>query len=215
MTALFIVLGIVLIIFLLTILPVTVDIDYSSEFFYRIKYAGIVLFDNRKRFKIKAKKRKKKKEKPKKEEPDLKGEKKENFFKTLCNEKGFFEAVKYCARFLGIILKKFMWLIKRFKFKKFKLEIIVASDDAANTALEYGGVCSAVYPIVSLLESNINLSLKSINISADFNKIKPEIKTSASVTTRLIFWIVALVAVFNEYLKLKRKESENNERKQH
>ena len=60
MTALFIVLGIVLIIFLLTILPVTVDIDYSSEFFYRIKYAGIVLFDNRKRFKIKAKKRKKK-----------------------------------------------------------------------------------------------------------------------------------------------------------
>ena len=87
----------------------------------------------------------------------------------------------------------------------------MASDDAANTALEYGGVCSAVYPIVSLLESNINLSLKSINISADFNKIKPEIKTSASVTTRLIFWIVALMAVFNEYLKLKRKESENNE----
>ena len=148
---------------------------------------------------------------PVKEELDLKGDKKENFFKKLSNEKGFFEAVKYCARFLGIILKKFMWLIKRFKFKKFKLEIIVASDDAANTALEYGGVCSAVYPIVSLLESNINLSLKSINISADFNKIKPEIKTSASVTTRLIFWIVALMAVFNEYLKLKRKESENNE----
>lgn len=53
MTALLIVLSILALIFLLLVLPVTVDLNYKNELCYRIKYAAIVLFDSEKRIDIK------------------------------------------------------------------------------------------------------------------------------------------------------------------
>ncbi len=208
MKALFIILCVAAFIFCLLILPVTADVSYNKKFVYRFKYSGIVLFNSEKRFDISKFRRKKKSKTSKKTEKEVKSEK-ENFFKKTYKEKGFVNTVKYFAKISGIILKRVLHLLKRFKFKKFKLKIIYASDDAASTAIEYGGICCAIYPIIALLETTVNLKTKEINISADFDKTEPEFEISVSVTAHLINFIIAFVAVMLEILKLQRKDSEN------
>lgn len=212
MTALFIAFIVILLLSILLFLPITADISYKKELSYRFKYAGIVLFDSEKRVDIKSVKRKKKSKKVKKDTPDIEQkDKKEGFFKKIYNQKGFSGTIRYFASLLGIILKKLWWVIKHFKFRHFYLDLTVANNDSANTALEYGGVCCAVYPVLSLLESTANVKLKQININADFDRTEPQFQISFSVTTRLIYWLIAAISILIEYLKLQRKESENNE----
>lgn len=211
MTALLIVLSILALIFLLLVLPVTVDLNYKNELCYRIKYAAIVLFDSEKRIDIKKVKRKKKTKVQSHSEE--KSAKKESFFKKTYAEKGFFGTVKYFSELIGLILKKLWWIVKRLKFSRFVLDLTVATDDAANTALEYGGICCAVYPVLAFIETNAKFKSKSVNISADFDKKEPEFAISLSVTTRLIYFLIAAISALKEYLKLQHKESENNERK--
>lgn len=212
MTALFIVLTVILLLLIILILPVTADLSYKNELSYRFKYAGITLFNSEKRVNIKKVKRKKKSKKQSGEQPSAEKEgKKENFFKKIYDKKGFFGTVKYCANLLGIILKRLWRVIKRFKFRHFCLDLTVASQDSADTAIEYGGICCAVYPVLSLLESTADFKMKQININADFNKTQPEFQISFSVTTRLIYWITAAISAITEYYKLQRRECENNE----
>ena len=112
-----------------------------------------------------------------------------------------------------LLLKKLWWVVKKFKFRRFYLNLSVATNDAASTAINYGKICSAVYPIISFLETNADFKAKEINISADFDKSDSEFKISTSVTTRLFFWLVAAISALFEFLKIQRKESEKYERK--
>ncbi len=211
MIALIIVLSILACVFLALILPITVELEFKKELCMIIKYAGFTVFDNQKIYMIKKRKKRKKKSKPTSNNVPPQEEK--NFFKKLCEEKGFLGAFKYCAQLLGILVKKMLWIIKRFKFTKFSLDLIVATEDAAKTAIEYGSICTAVYPTLTLLKTNLKFNPKSVNISTDFDKKNSEFEFCLAVTARLIYMLAAAITAFIEYFKLTRKESKNNERK--
>lgn len=204
-----IVLGVVIcLLLLLLFLPLTVDLNFKNELILKIKYSGITFFDSEKRVNLKnIKKRKKKAEKKRGESTS----KKDNFLKKTYKQKGLLGTVSYFSKILILLFKKLWWVIKRFKFRKFKLNLIVATPDAADTAINYGKICSAVYPVLSFLSTNADFKAKEINISADFDKTESGFEISTSVTTRFFFWLVASVSAFFEFLKLQRKESENNE----
>ncbi len=195
---------------LLCILPLTVDLSFCDGLVLKIRYSGITVFDNAKRVKYKKKEKTKKKSVPKTDETTPK---KENFFKKTYRQKGLLGTVMYFSSILNMLLKKMCWVVRRFKFRKFKLDISVATNDAADTAIQYGKICGAVYPVISFFESNTDFKAREININADFDKTKSEFKTSVSVTTRIFFWLVAAICVLFEFLKLQRKESEKYERK--
>ena len=76
-------------------------------------------------------------------------------------EIGFFSRLKY-------ILKKLVG-------KHFKLNISVSGDDAAQTALLYGGVCSVLYPVVAFLESFITFKEDDIKILCNYEKERSEL----------------------------------------
>ncbi len=214
MIAWLVVLSILFLLFILLVLPVTADLSYEKVFSYRIKYAGFVLLDSEKRVDIKKIKRKKKKSQvtdtaPSKEQSG----KEDNFFKKTYKQKGFFGAVKYFSKLLMMLLKKLWFVVKRLKFTRFKLDITVATHDAANTAIEYGGICSAIYPTLAFLYTNAKFKSKEVNISADFDKTESEVSASISVTTRLIFFLIVALSALFEFLKLQRKEREKHERK--
>lgn len=215
MTALFIILSVIFLIFVLLILPITFKLDYQNELICVIKYAGIVLFNSEKRVKLKKAKKKKIKKSGQDADTENKTEDKESFFKKIYNEKGFLGAVRYFFEIAGITLKKVLWVIKKFKFRNFELDIVVATDDAANTAIEYGATCCAVYPVLSFLKTNANFKADKINISADFDRANPAFAIRLNITTRLIYFLIAAISALTEYLKLNHKESEKNGRKQH
>lgn len=209
MIALIILGAVVGILLILMFLPLTVDLSYEDKFVLKIRYAGITLFDNN-RTELDKKSDKKQVEKPKGSTP----QKKDNFFVKTYKQKGLLGTVSYFSDILVIVLKKLWWIVKRFKFRKFKLDLTVATADAADTAIQYGKVCAAIYPVISLLQTITDFKLQQINIGTDFDKTKWEFNGAILVKTPLVYWIVAVISVLIQILKLQREESEKNERKQ-
>lgn len=209
MIALYIIGGIILLLLLLLIIPVSADMRYKDKFTVSVIYGGIKVFDS-------SKPKRKKMQKPEQskneqEKPTEEKQKKENFITKIFNEKGKIEGIKFLGSLIKLAVSRIIWLIRKIKFRQFFLDISIASDDAANTAISYGAVCAVVYPIINLLDQNTDLSVKKVNIYTDFDKLSPEIEAAISVKTRLIYAVIALISVLFAYLKLK-KESDKNGR---
>ena len=209
MTALYIIGGILLFLFVLLLIPVSAEISYIDDFNLRVKYGIIKVFDN-------LKPKKPKKEKPKKSKSDSgkkkEKPKKESFISRVFKEKGKIGGIKFCFAILKAVFSKLIWVLKKISFKKLFLDITVSSDDAANTAVTYGAVCAAVYPVIALIKENTKIGVSEVNVSTDFEKISPVVKAAVAVKTRLLYAVIAAVALLAEYLRIS-KESEKNERK--
>ncbi len=209
MIALIIIGAIILLLAILLFLPVKIDLAYDKHFVLKIKYSGITVFNNQK--KPKQKKTRKKPAKQTAEKKNKATKKKDNFIVSTYKQKGLLGTIDYFSKILALVFKKLWWLVKRFKFRKFKLNLTVATNDAANTAIKYGKVCAACYPTLSLLQTFADFKAKEINISADFDKKESDFKISFIVSTRLVCLITVTISAIAQYLKLQRKESENNE----
>jgi len=203
-----IVLGVIIFILLILLfLPLSVDLKYENNLLLKIKYSGITLFNSEKNFGIK--KSHKKKQKTENDAP-----KKENFLKKTYKQKGLLGTIGYFSEVFILIFNKICWVVKTFKFRKFTLNINVATSNAAETAISYGRICSSVYPVISFLETNTDFKAKEININADFDKNDSYFKLSTMIKTKLFFWLIAAVCLLFNFLKLQRKEREKYERKQ-
>ena len=208
---LLIILCLVLLAPLLLFLPLNIDLScVEDDLFYTAKCLGIRVLDSEDG---KKKKRKKRKDKAENQGASQDSDESDKFLKKLISERGFGGAIKYCFDLLGLFLKNLQWIVKHFKFRKLKLDITVATDNAANTAIEYGGVCSAVYPIIAFLESNADFKSKHINVTADFDSSEPHFSAYVLITAPIIWFLVALFEVYK--LDYNDKESENYERQQH
>ena len=206
MTAVYIICGILL--FLLTV-PVSICLNYSERFVIKVRYGGIKVFDSGKPEKEKA--AKPKKEKKGGAEKGAGKPEKQNFISRIFKEKGKIEGVKFCFAVIKSALSKTIWVIRRIKIKKLFLSITVSSDDAANTAVVYGAVCAAVFPVIALIKENTKIGVERISVLTDFDKLSPEINAAASLKTRLIYAVIAAVSMLFSYVRIK-KESEKNER---
>lgn len=206
MKTVLIVLGIIVgLLLLLLFLPLTVDLNFKNELRLKIKYSGITFFDSEKR--VKLKKAKKNKRNSHEKSDDAKPQK-ENFLKKIYKQKGLLGTIRYFCKIFKLLFKKICRIVKHLKFRKFHFDLTVAASDAATTAINYGKICGAVYPIISFFETNADFKSKNVNVKADFDKTDSELQMSVSVTTRAFYWLVAAIAILSEFLKLQRKESE-------
>ena len=211
MTALYIILGILLFFFLLLIIPVKVKLDFSGGVFSAVVYYGFIkVFDSKKPKKEKPKKEKPEKEEKTKKKKDTKSPSK--ISKLFAHKKaklGFTGAVKFFLDVLKEVLQKLVWVIRKIKFDRFKLNLVVASDDAATTAINYGYFCTGIYPILSLLCINTNLKLKEVNISADYEKTAIDLDLCVRLKTRILYFLVLAIKLLNTYRKLIKEVNEN------
>lgn len=204
MLALCIVSGIVIIIAILPLCPVCLTWKYEEELSVTAKY----LFFNF--MLLPAKQKQEKADKPKQ---------KNGFLKDYCEKHGFSKTVSQIFEILKAVVSRFVWLFKRFKFKDVYLDITVASENAAYTAVEYGAVCAAVYPAMSLISTVATANIKRLNVSANFDSDKWNITTSGVLKCRLIWLLTALISLVLALVKseiininLQKREGANNER---
>ena len=207
MIALVVIGAIVALVVILLFLPLTMDLTYEGDLFIKLKYLGITVFDDQKSEKKKQKKQKDGKKQDKQPEDD-------NFLKRSYKQRGLLGTIKFCCSVLKIVIENIPAIVKRFKFRKLRVDLTVAGDDAANTAIKYGEVCAVVYPVVTLLQSLIDLKPQQINVSVDFDKTESEFKGTVLARASVIYWIIIIYSMFKEIENLKYKESEENERKQ-
>lgn len=210
MIALYIIGAILLIIAGILFLPICAVIKFEDKLYAVFKFSGITLY----KFKEESKS-----EKPETEEktPKKKPEKEQKnklsgFYKDLKNKYGFSGAVKLISGFIKDLLVHIKTLLKHIEFKKIVLDITVAEGDAAKTAIEYGGICAVVYPLLAELGAIANIKYKAINISSDFNSNESSFGFEATIKTRIFYLLIALWRVYSEYKKFIVR-IEDNERK--
>ena len=194
MIALYIFAVLLLLIAAVLLLPVSVYLEYNNDFFFSFKFAGIKVFEP-----------KKAKKKTTQKTVSQGKDKKENQFKTsfeiLKDKKGFSGAVKEIFILLKDCLEHLGFLLKTFKFRKVEFNLTVATENAAKTAIEYGALCSAIYPTLSFFQSIGNVKYKKINVKSDFESKKPSFDFSILINLQIIFLIITAFKVYKEYKK--------------
>lgn len=198
MIPLIIVLSVLAFIVLLLFIPISVHIKYDGDFFVKLKIAGIKAYSAEP------------KEEIKEPSPDTESDKKakkqtEKAFDKLKRKHGFTGAVKEIFTLIKAVLERLKGSFRHIAIRRLCLDIKVATGDAATTAIEYGAVCAAVYPVLTLLDGIANIKMKSINVTADFNSDNSDFAFSVIIRARILFLIMMAFGVFSEYNKFKTR----------
>ena len=192
MLALYIIGGIILLILLILLLPITAQVKFNDDFSVKIKFLGITVYklkpDDEKA------ESKEKTEKPKEAKAEEKG-----LFTKLMDKQGFKGAVKEIFILLLNILKATKKHLLKIKFRKVKMDLIIVGSDAAMTAIDYGAVCSLAYPLLSFIDQNLNIKLKQINIEAGFKHTDNHFSFSADVKANAVLLLIIAFKAFKEY----------------
>ena len=188
MFVLYILGALVLIIGLLSCLPLRVNLEFFEDFYYDIKILGFKVYPP-----------KEKEEKSEKPQNTAQKNTEKSLFQKLQEKRGFKGAVKELFSFFGSVLNPLKRFLKFIKFKNIKVSLSVAGEDAAKTAIDYGIVCSIVYPVLSLFDSILNVKYKSIDIRSDFEGKKSSFNFELSIKISLIFILIFGYKIFKEY----------------
>lgn len=227
MIALYIFLAVIALIVILFSIKVSVTAVYDETFTLDIKWFFIKLRiypeDEEKKAKKEAKKAEKeqkkknsKKEKPKKEKTEESASPKSNIFKDFYNNQGFAATVnliRTAAAQLGGFLKG---VYRAFVIENLTVLLRVsAGDDAAQTAIKYGKVCSAVYPAMGFICSNMKVKQYDVNVVPDFISAENTATFKLSLSVRPIkltnaVIVLAFRLIFKVLLKLLKGSKKND-----
>lgn len=199
MTALYIIVGILLFLFLLLMIPVSFRFRYDGEPELILQYLFI-------RIKLVPPKEKPDKQKAESEKSEKtkeeKSEKKENNLKKLYKKRGLDGLFEILSELVAIIKDTSLKLIKHIIIKKLKIDLLIVGEDAGDTAMKYAYACSAVYPAVSFIDSNMRLRKKQIDIEAGFTEKETKIFVEARVNIRPWFALGTMISAAFRGLKL-------------
>lgn len=170
MLALYIISGIILFLFLLTLLNVNIYAVYDNELFLDLKIAFIkIKILPSKPKKKKPKKKPKKKDKPKKE-PEKKKKKKENKVFSYVKQKGISGILNIVKRISKLATGVLNDLFSRITVDKLVVDIKVAGETAEETAVNYGRLCSVFFPALRLITDIVTVKYYDVNVNPDFSE---------------------------------------------
>lgn len=133
------------------------------------------------------------KKKPKKEKTKAKKEKrKQRKKKQKAKESpkptqkvGVVQRVKDIFGVLGTLFHGSLRLLENAKVKKLNITLGITGEDAAKAAINYGLVCSVVYPFLGLVDNHMNLKKPKVNLYCDYLNTEPTIQGSGKVYIRV------------------------------
>lgn len=199
MQALLIVLAVLALLALLLFSSVVLTVRLDDDFTLYIRYlfVRIRLYPQKeKRAKKEAdggQTKKKKAERPKKPNP----------FQRIVEEKGFLEAVGQMCEIAKEVMARLRQLLRHARIYPLRLEIAAAGEDAAETALTYGGICAAVYPMLGTLYTLAHVRRFEADIHPDFDGGKSYVRLLAKFRLRPVFAVHFLIGLTFDIYKWK------------
>lgn len=191
MIFLYVLLGILLFLLLLTLIPVQIEAEYSEKIvlILKIGFVNIKLLPPQPK---KAKKKKPKKNTSKKS-TEKKESEKENTFAKLFKQEGLSGIVNILSNVAKIAKGVLMDVFRHIVITELYLNISLSEKNAADTAINYGVCCSAVYPAIGVICDVATCKDCQVNITPVFDESgKVEINFHTKLHIR-IFWLVKLV----------------------
>ena len=165
-------LAIIALLIIILSLRIRIIFDYSTQGEAKF-YIGVLFF----KFRIN------KKDKPKKEKKQSKFMLKlkklfgidvlsdSESLKQNTEETGISSTVSKVITAVSLIAGEAVWLLKRFKLHHLRFVAVCGGGDAADAAMDYGLVCSTVYPFAGYLDASLKTkkNAQDIRIYCDFD----------------------------------------------
>ncbi|MCR5485880.1 MAG: hypothetical protein K6F09_09860 [Clostridiales bacterium] len=232
MTALYIILGIILLIVLIFSIKITAEVIFDETFSFAVKvlFLKFTIYPKDPNKKPKKKKEKKKEQEPEEKKEEEKEEQKEekpagdSFVKRFYKAQGFEGTLLFIKDMLHI-LKGFMRsvFIKGFVIEKFFVKLSVSKSDAAETAIAYGKTCAAVYPAAGYICEVMRVKKYDFDVSADYLANKSTAKLNFTVSTRpirltnavVVLGVKAAIAYFIKAKGRAKKRKKEQDAEQH
>lgn len=183
--------GIIIILFLFSLPKIRVILGYNGELSVKIKF----LF-----FKIDAVNKDKKKSgkaAPSDSAQEKKQEKEKKEKKPLPS---FLKNLTF-ADYIELVKIAFRDFIFKIRIENLDLDAKISGDNAADTAMQYGKISAALYPVAAFLSEKKVLEKANINVRTDFLAEKSEYRGKAVFYTRLITLIKTAISAFIYLLK--------------
>ncbi len=132
----------------------------------------------------------------KKQRNDFKGK-----IKKFANTSKTFDDLLVIIEILKKLLNRFKKILNHVFIKDFNFSIKVAGNDAADTAIKYGAVCSAIYPLSTLLNNCLNFRPDNISVYSDFAGEKTDFYLKGQISVKLIYLIAFAVSSVLDIIK--------------
>ena len=209
MIALYIILGILLLLFLILLIPVEVIAHYSDDLALTVKvlfYRLNLLPKPEKPKKTKPKKKEEPKPKPKEKKKEKPEEKKPSYLEKLKEKKGLSGVVSLLTGLAKIAGSTLKGLFSHVVIRRMDIGIALASEDAASTAVNYGRLCSVVYPAVDIIVASTVCKDYRVSLEPVFDDEKDtEISADLHAHLRLIFAVHEALKAGVKFLWLRVK----------
>ena len=95
---------------------------------------------------------------------------------------------------------------RHLKIRKLKLHVRIASDDAFNTAMNYGYTAALVGMLFPAGQSVFDVKCKEILIEPDFCSSKSQVYCSLDVSIKLLFIVLAAGKIGVQFLKISKNK---------
>lgn len=157
MIALYIILGILLLLFLILLIKIEVLATYTQELTLTLKilFVRITLIPPPEKKEKKKPEKKKPKEKmpeeKKEEKPKKEKEKKPSYLSKLKAKKGLSGIVSLFVSIARIAVGMLKGIFSHIVIKKLNVGIALSGEDSSSVALNYGRLCSAIYPAINII----------------------------------------------------------------
>lgn len=187
MIALYIVLGILALLFLCLLLPVSLRVSYRGELWVRARILGVpvTLFPRRekpgkagaKRAAKPPSKRRQKREKEREKLIDL---------SRMLKEDGVGGTLRFFGELAKLLWRAARRVLRAVTVRKLWLRMRIGGEDAADTALQYGRACAALFPGIEMIGTLVRVRRRDVKVTPLF----PEGESSAQFEIRL--WVTPL-----------------------
>ena len=197
MVFLYIFLGILALLLLILVIPVEALALYDETLTLVLKalFIKITLLspDKKKKEKPKQKEEKPKEKKPQEKKPDKKKkekEKKPNILTKIKDKKGVTGLLSLFSSLARIAAGALKGIFSHIVFKKLNVGIILSGEDASSVAVNYGRVCSVLYPAVNVITAATVCKSYCVSVEPVFDPDQP---TAAYADVHLylrLIWVV-------------------------
>ncbi len=184
-----------LLIALILLVPLKVKLDFNEALRVEVSLFSRWVFVYPEPIGRKLKREKKKALKKLQPEP------KKNFLKDYFRKKGVCGGVCEIAQVVKTILLRVFRLLKRVKIERCDLRFVVATADAANTALTYGRVCAVLFPLFTVISERYGKNCAKLDVSTDFEVKNPELEFHLVAELRLYHIAVTALYLLFDFLK--------------
>ena len=214
MIVLYVLLGILALLLLLLLTPVHLQARYDGALRVRARYLFLVfpLYPRPEKRKKTVKRAKRKRREASKAEPEKKKKKELSQWERLLREEGpsgLVRTVADLARLAGTAAGRILAAVT---VDRLTLCLIVASEDAADTAVNYGKACAALYPSLAVLESAVRVRRRDIALAPDFLRRRGEVRGEIRLHVRPLRILWALLRLVGAYMGNTFKQQWNEQK---